>query len=232
VEYIFSGLPISFFNAAFVTGDLSDAAPLRSLSGEAREWAAPLRVPYFFITTRELSASGDDEQAALDAAGFAPAMQLTGMIASKIAPSDAVPGGLQLTTPLDDSACKAMVDVNAAAYGMDLDASAGILGARSFWNAHHPVVGLLGGTPVCCSAVMMIEGYRYVALVATLPDHRRKGFADAAMRRSLEDSARAAGPAPSFLHATDAGKPVYERMGFQPVCTHTLYMEKRFFEAH
>jgi GNAT superfamily N-acetyltransferase len=231
VEYVFSGLPISFFNAVFVTGDC-DAASLRSMSAAAREWAASRPVPYFFITTREMTAAGAGEEAALASAGFAPAMQLTGMIANGIATGAPVPDGLDLATPLDDASCTALVDVNGAAYGMDLGESRGLLGVRSFWKDHHVVVGSVGGTPVCCSAVLTIDGYRYVALVATHPDHRRKGYADAAMRRSLEDSARAAGPSPSFLHATDAGRPVYQRMGFEPVCLHTLYMETRFLEGH
>jgi hypothetical protein len=34
------------------------------------------------------------------------------------------------------------------------------------------------------------------------------------------------------LHATDAGRPVYERMGYTTISTHTLLMEKRFLEGH
>ena len=35
-----------------------------------------------------------------------------------------------------------------------------------------------------------------------------------------------------MLHATDAGRPVYERMGYASISTHTLLTEKRFFEQH
>ena len=33
-----------------------------------------------------------------------------------------------------------------------------------------------------------------------------------------------------MLHATDAGRPVYERMGYASISTHLLLMEKRFLE--
>ena len=39
------------------------------------------------------------------------------------------------------------------------------------------------------------------------------------------------GERPTFLHATDAGRPVYARMGYATVSTHTAFMEKRFLEG-
>ncbi len=71
-----------------------------------------------------------------------------------------------------------------------------------------------------------------MALVATDPVHRRRGYADAAMRRALEVAAAAHGALPTLLHATDAGRPVYERMGYSPIATHTMLMEKRYLDGH
>jgi predicted N-acetyltransferase YhbS len=87
-----------------------------------------------------------------------------------------------------------------------------------------------GGKPVSSATVLMVDGHRYVALVATEPGQQRRGFADATMRRALEDAARAHGEIPTVLHASDAGRPVYERMGYTTISTHTLMMEKRFLE--
>jgi predicted N-acetyltransferase YhbS len=78
----------------------------------------------------------------------------------------------------------------------------------------------------------MVDGHRYVALVATEPGQQRRGFGEATMRQALENAARAHGETPTVLHATDAGRPVYERMGYTSISTHTLLMEKRFLEEH
>jgi predicted acetyltransferase len=78
----------------------------------------------------------------------------------------------------------------------------------------------------------MADGYRYVAMVATDPAHQRRGYAEAAMRRALAVAAGRYGEQTSFLHATDAGRPIYARMGYEPVASHTAFIEKRFLDGH
>src|SRR5262249_50738197 len=114
---------------------------------------------------------------------------------------------------------------------MDLSAGNAFLGKRSFWKDHFAVVGMADGKPVCSTTVIMVDGYRYVGLVATVPDQQRRGFADATMRRALGFAGGAPPGSSTFLHASIAGRPVYERMGYKPVSTHMIYMEKRFLEG-
>jgi GNAT superfamily N-acetyltransferase len=232
VEYIFSGCPIPFFNVAFPTGRNISAARLKAGADGARAWASDKGVAWLFLVTYEALAAGTDAAAILDGCGYAPMQALTGMIAQQVAPVTNIPDGLELTVPNDDSACGAVLDVNGLAYAMDLEAGKPLVGTRAFWANHFPVLGLAGGKPACSAAVMMVDGYRYVALVATDPAQQRRGFADAAMRRALELSARAHGERPTLLHATDAGRPVYERMGYESISTHTIFIEKRFLEGH
>ena len=94
------------------------------------------------------------------------------------------------------------------------------------------MLGLADGKPAASAAVLMVEGYRYVALVATDPGQQRRGYADAVMRRALEIAATAHGERPTVLHATDAGRPVYERMGYAAISTHTIFMEQSLLGGH
>lgn len=231
-HYIFSGVPIPFFNAAFLTEPVVSAATLRARAQQACAWASDKNVPWLFVVTHEALESGVDATAVADECGLAAMMPLTGMIADRISPAARVPEDLQLTRPEDDEGCAAILDVNGIAYGMDLEAGKDLIGRRSFWNGHFPVLGLTGGKPASSAAVMMVDGYRYVALVATDPKQQRRGYGDAAMRRALELSAAAYGDRPTVLHATDAGRPIYERMGYAPISTHTIFVEKRFLGAH
>ena len=182
------------------------------------------------MVTHEMLDSGVDAIATLDACGLSVVMPLTGMLtAGTVAAAPGVPG-LELTVPQDDRGCAAILDVNSLAYGMDLAAGKAGIGSRAFWKSHFPVVAVADGKPVSCAAVLMVDGHRYVALVATEPGQQRRGFADAAMRRALQNAAAAHGETPTVLHASDAGRPVYERMGYTSISTHTLFMEKRFLE--
>jgi GNAT superfamily N-acetyltransferase len=233
LEYIFSGVPVSFFNMALLTGVDVDADALKAAGAAACTWAADKQVPWLFLVTHELLEDGVDAAAMLDGCGLTPIIPMTGMVASEVADVTQVPDGLELTMPQDDAGCEAVLDVNAKAYGMDLAAGLVLVVKRSFWTDEHVAcVGWANGAAASCAAVLMVDGYRYVAMVATDPAQQRRGYADAAMRRALAAAATAHGESPTVLHATDAGRQVYERMGYAPISTHTLFIEKRFLEGH
>jgi ribosomal protein S18 acetylase RimI-like enzyme len=232
VNYIFSGLPIPFFNVALVTADGVSGDALAAIGRRACEWAADKPVPWMFIVTHEALAPGVDAAAAVEGCGLTALLPLTGMRAQRLAPGTRVAAGLQLDVPADDAACTAVVDVNSAAYAMDLDACKPILGSSSFWSTHVPALGCVDGTPVATAAVFMVDGHRYVALVATMPDQQRRGYAETVMRHALDVAGAKYGEKPTVLHATDAGRPVYARMGYETIATHTAFIENRFLEGH
>lgn len=232
IEYIFSGVPIGFFNVALLTERDVSSDRLKSHGHSACAWAAEKNVPWLFVVTHEALHAGIDAASVLDGCGLAPMMPLTGMLAQQISPVARIPDDLQLTVPQDDAGCSALVDVNSVAYGMDLEAGKPLVGRRSFWNDHVPVLGMVGTTPACCAAVMMVDGYRYVALVATHPAQQRRGYGEAVMRHALEVAAQVHGERPTVLHATDAGRPIYERMGYATIATHSVFMEKKFLTGH
>lgn len=232
VHYVFSGVPIPFFNVAILTDPVMSAGTFHQRAQQACAWAAERRVPWLFVVTHEALEAGVDAAAIAEASGLAALMPMTGMIAQQITPAARRPESLQLTMPEDDRGCAALLDMNSLAYGMDLEAGKDVLGKRSFWNGHYPVVGSAGGTVVSSAAVLMVDGYRYVALVATDPSQQRRGYAEATMRRALDLSAERHADRPTVLHATEAGRPIYERMGYEPISTHTVFIEKRFLEPH
>ena len=119
IQYIFSGVPVSFFNIALLTGSGLSAEALSARGREACVWAAAQSVPWLLAVTHEQLESDVDAAATLDACGLAAVIAMTGMMARTVAAAANVPG-LQLTVPQDDSDCAAIVDINALAYGMDL----------------------------------------------------------------------------------------------------------------
>jgi GNAT superfamily N-acetyltransferase len=83
----------------------------------------------------------------------------------------------------------------------------------------HYFVGYVNGEPVATAAAWVDATHVRVDLVATLPDRRGRGYGAA-----VTAAATAAEPElPAVLIASDAGRPVYERMGYTALWRCTVY---------
>lgn len=232
VDYIFSGLPVAFFNVALLNARGVSHAALEAHGRNACEAASQSAVPWLFVVTHEALAPGVDAAAALDGCGLVAMIPLTGMVAQRLSAGAPAPAGLTFAVPDDDAGCAAILDVNAAAYAVDLDACKPVFGMPSFWVDHVPVLGLVHGKAATSAAVLMVDGHRYVALVATEPVHQKRGYGEAAMRHALDVAALRHGERTTVLHATDAGRPIYARMGYESIARHTAFIERRFLADH
>lgn len=77
-------------------------------------------------------------------------------------------------------------------------------------------IGFVGGAPVATSMRSVGRGVAMVLNVVTLPAFERRGIG-AVMTRWAALPARDEGCDASFLHATQVGRPLYERVGYQYV---------------
>ncbi|QWW72459.1 GNAT family N-acetyltransferase [Rhizobium sp. WYJ-E13] len=107
-------------------------------------------------------------------------------------------------------------DINAAAYGMGAeDVRDGMLGSRIWHERAYTYLGFSQDHPVSTASVIEHDGRLFLALVATLPDHQRRGFGEATCRKALQEAWKGTGLTRSVLQATEAGAPVYERIGYK-----------------
>jgi hypothetical protein len=84
-------------------------------------------------------------------------------------------------------------------------------------------VGWAEDRPVAISAAFVESGVTNVALVATLPDARGKGYGEAVTwQAALTELGQ-----PALLLSSDAGRPIYDRMGFLPLYRFTLWYRGR-----
>ncbi len=77
-------------------------------------------------------------------------------------------------------------------------------------------VAYLDDRPVSCAAVFPVAGTVYVALVATLPEAQRRGFAETVIRYAVTQGQRKMGTQITTLHASDMGLKLYRAMGYTP----------------
>jgi GNAT superfamily N-acetyltransferase len=85
------------------------------------------------------------------------------------------------------------------------------------------VVGYRAGEPVSGAMMALAAGSATIAGVATLPEHRGRGFGAAATWAAIDEGV-ARGAHYASLRSGPLSVPLYERLGFQYVCQHTTYV--------
>lgn len=78
--------------------------------------------------------------------------------------------------------------------------------------------GFLQGEPVASSGLLFFGGVAGIYNVATLPEARRRGVGTVMSLAAMREG-RARGAALAVLGTTEAGRGVYEGLGFREVCT-------------
>ena len=78
-------------------------------------------------------------------------------------------------------------------------------------------VGSVAGEPAATAGLLVIDEIAFIIGVATLPAHRRHGYAEALTWAAVCEGARR-GCHAAALSASAMGRPIYERMGFLPAC--------------
>jgi GNAT superfamily N-acetyltransferase len=86
------------------------------------------------------------------------------------------------------------------------------------WAASYLVEA--GGVPVATGLGILSGDYIGVYNIATLPEHRGRGYGRLVTERTIADGF-AAGATKAYLQSSSMGKPLYESMGFRTVETWT-----------
>jgi GNAT superfamily N-acetyltransferase len=114
---------------------------------------------------------------------------------------------LPVSTPTDLSVYR---QVLSKGYALDVHDTAVITDPRLLGGDLHLFLGYAGNAPVATSGAAIHHGLVEIDWVATLPQARRRGYGAAMTWRAVQ----VAPDLPAALLASDAGQPVYERMGF------------------
>ncbi|WP_225413587.1 GNAT family N-acetyltransferase [Stigmatella hybrida] len=159
-----------------------------------------------------------------DQRGLALAMESVGMVAEQLAPPVRPLPALDLRFVTDAKGAQHIADIHAAAYGASLDTARQSLAIPAlFQGESRGYLGYEKGQYVASTAVLRLGNVAYIGYVATRPDFQGKGYAEALIRLALQDAKRLWGLERTALHATLAGFPVYQRLGYREVTRFGLY---------
>ena len=226
VKVMWGAVEVPFFNHALLSGRVRDAADLERRMRAACKFATGRPHAWIVSISHDLIPSAVATESIMAALGLYPAIEITGMYTDAVAGSRATEG-LEIRRIESGADGRAAGVLNCRAYDMPVEWGDSSLGCDALWTDDtFGYVGYVGGEPVSTTTVLVVDGVLYVACVATAPGQQRKGYGDAVMRHALAQAGRATGISRTALHATEAGRPVYERMGYRPVNRYTAYMQQ------
>jgi GNAT superfamily N-acetyltransferase len=210
---------LPFLNATYLTSPVASKAEFERRVAVAHSDAAGRQLPWgFFVFEPYAVALGRPTTVeTLADCGMTFAMSVEVMTADTTGLAPARPSPVTFRRVLTEDDMHTVMSMNCRAYGLPVDMADSIVASRAFYHDTARDFGYLAladGLPVSTTTVIELDGLLYVALVATEPDHVRRGYADAVMRHALAEAARATGITQATLDATTMGAPVYERMGF------------------
>jgi GNAT superfamily N-acetyltransferase len=215
VDAVHSDIPFPMFNA--VTGArFGDAAARRA--GEVVDTFVARGLPWMWWLTP--STTSPELEALLEDRGL-QREDVPGMYADLGAPVAIPPVDGLAVERTDDAA--AFVDVMMAGFGMPELIRGPMAELMDCFPEAINVVGSLDGRPVACGTAYLTGPTAGLYNIATLEAARGRGVGYA-VTLTLMGLARAAGAEQAILHATDVGRPVYERAGFAQVCQVPQYV--------
>jgi GNAT superfamily N-acetyltransferase len=222
--------PFPFWNAVFLTEETADPTLLRRrVLDAAGHMRAKRHDGLVYICEDYLHGEARTAlPAIIEEAELDFALRVTGM-AGSILPVEARPHpALRLVRAASDAVLRDYADINSEGYGFPLEAGrAGLEGSRLWKEEAFAYVGYVGDEPVSTSAAIVHRGMIYLALVATRPAAQRNGYAEATVRHALSQAHAATGLRRTILHASDAGAPVYRRVGYHPTAIFLTYKPRR-----
>ncbi len=213
-------IPFLLYNALFLTEQLTDSEPLQNRVQEA---AAYMRIRsnggLFVVCLDNLDGAAKESlPTILDRTNLVQAIPVTGM-AGDILPMEA-PGHRALRFEAVLAGAPTLQDLaqlNCIAYDLPVEASRRLVDEHTFWHEHaFGFVAYEADKPVSTATAIIHEDCLYLLLVATAPESRRKGYGEAVVRHALQSAHAATGIRRTALHATEAGYPVYLRVGYRP----------------
>jgi len=157
--------------------------------------------------------------------GLKVAWKMTGMVTDELFPPVRPLATLDIRRVADQKTLIDLYDINSAGYDIRPELGRASTGPVEDWDDKtFGYVGYRGDQPMACTATFPIDERLYVGMVATVPRAQRRGYAEAVMRHSLKQAARATGLSRTVLHASDAGFPIYLRIGYRVTSKFTVYM--------
>ena len=225
---IFCGLNYAAFNAAVMSGPVgTESAELRRrIEAPAKLFAARSLRWTYWLCDHDLHATLHREARGLFRHyGLTPLTEAPGLYADQLlTPRRPLPA-LDVRPVQDDATRQAFAYITSVGFEIPQAVCRDIYSLEQAWaGAFQGYVGYADGLPVCTTATVISNDLVGLYSVATAPNCRRRGYAEAIMRQVLRQARECTGIEATALQSTDAGFRLYERMGYRKVTSFSVYI--------
>jgi ribosomal protein S18 acetylase RimI-like enzyme len=228
VSLIFCGLNYAAFNAALqarpIEGDAQELGHLIDISAQHFD-ARSLRWTYWLCTDFLKPPLRKEAARVFKRHGLRQLTEAPGMYAERLAPAKRGLPVLDVRPVADEPTRVAFAEVMSTAFEIPHSVSTSVYGAERAWKgSFQGYVGYANGRAVTTTAAVITGDVIGLYSVATLPQHRRLGFAEAIMRRVIEREEQKRGALRTVLQATSSGLSLYEAMGYRTVTSFNVFI--------
>jgi ribosomal protein S18 acetylase RimI-like enzyme len=222
------GLNYAAFNAAVLSEPVgADARELTNRIEIPSSYFSPqnLRWTYWLCDDYLEKPLRRDARTIFHRCGLRPLTEAPGMYAEHLARPSRILPDIDVRPVADPATRTAFAWITSVAFEIPHAICTAIYDGESAWtNDFLGYVGYFHGQPVTTTAIVESRDVMGVYSVGTLPDYRRSGFAEAIMRKVLEESHRRTGVECTVLQSTAAGLRLYERMGYRRITNFNVYI--------
>lgn len=150
-----------------------------------------------------------------------------GMIAAELLPPVNALPQIEIQAVGAGTLQRAFTELTSISFEIPFGIAQAVYACDSAWHGEYQgFVGLAGGRPASIVALVLSGSTLGVYSLATHPSMRRQGYGEATMRAAIEMVARRTNVERIVLQSTEAGYPLYKRMGFRDVTRFTVYLTK------
>jgi ribosomal protein S18 acetylase RimI-like enzyme len=228
VSLIFCGLNYAAFNAALqaqpIDGDAQELGRLIDLSAEHFD-ARGLRWTYWLCEDFLKQPLRREATRVFKRHGLRHLTEAPGMYADRLAPATRTLPSIDVRPVADEATRAAFSEVMSTAFEIPHSVSLSVYGAERAWHGtFQGYVGYSNGRAVTTAAAVITGDVIGLYSVATLPQHRRLGFAEAIMRQVVRQAEQTRGVSRTVLQATASGFSLYEAMGYRTVTSFNVFI--------
>ena len=225
-EVVFSGLDYGVFNIAFLTSALSSPRDLEDVLEQCSRYYRGRRVRWSFWLCEDLldSVTRRRTRDIFAGLGMRHISQAPGMVAPTLAPPSRSLPAIDCRPVRDASTRFAFAELTSVCFDIPFSVARAVYEPEGAWNGdYRGFVGYVGGRPVSMVALVRAEAALGIYSLGTLPDDRRRGYGEALLRAALAEQKDAE---PMVLESTEAGYPLYRRLGFKEAARFSVYLTK------